>query len=65
MNERTVTITLDEYCELVKKSERIDTLNRLYKNGDYVTVTEVKKILGIFEAPQATEKTDEVEDGEL
>lgn len=64
MNERTVTITLDEYRELVQKSERIATVDRLFKNGDYVTVTEVKKILGLFVEVKAA-KTDEVKNGVL
>ena len=48
MNEITITITLEEYKELLKKAERIDTLERLYENT-YVSDDDVKAVLGINE----------------
>ncbi len=64
MNERTITITLDEYRELVQKSERIETVRRFCEKSEYVSVEEVKNILGIKEQKKkATAKADEVENG--
>ena len=62
MNDRTITITLDEYRELVKQSERIATVRRFCGEGEYVSVSELKNILGIKEPEK---KADEVENGLL
>jgi phage pi2 protein 07 len=63
MNDRTITITLDEYRELVQKSERIATLQRLFAKSDYVAAGDIKNVLGIEE--KATAKADEVKNGVL
>lgn len=62
MNDRTITITLDEYRELVKQSERIETVRRFCGESEYVSVAEVKNILGIKESKL---KADEVKNGLL
>ena len=55
MNENTITITLDEYKELLKKAERIDTLERMYEGGCYVSDDDVKTVLGIKKAKEEAE----------
>lgn len=48
MNEKsTVTITLDEYKELVAKAERIAAVERMAKSGEYFTPEGVYTILRI------------------
>lgn len=47
MNENTITITLDEYRELLAKAERIATVERMIDSTNYVNVDEIKAILGI------------------
>lgn len=64
MNDRTITITLDEYRDLVKQSERIAAVRRFCNESEYVSVDEVKNILGIKEPKlKAKAKADEVENG--
>lgn len=42
-----VTIHIEEYKTLIKKAERIETLERLLRDTEYVTMKEVKTILDI------------------
>jgi len=46
MNE-TITITLEEYKNLIAKAERIETVGRMIDNTNYVNVDDIKAILGI------------------
>ncbi len=47
--ENTITITREEYNELIRASERIAAVERLCTRGDYVSVGDVKHILDIKE----------------
>lgn len=42
-----VTIHIEEYKTLIKKAERIETLERLLRDTEYATMREVKTILDI------------------
>lgn len=42
-----VTIHVEEYKTLIKKAERIETLERLLRDTEYATMKEVKTILDI------------------
>lgn len=44
-----VTIHIEEYKTLIKKAERIETLERLLRDTEYATMREVKTILDIQE----------------
>lgn len=55
-----VTIHIEEYKTLIKKAERIETLERLLRDTEYATMKEVKTILDI----DINEKEVD-EDGEL
>lgn len=50
MNENTITITLDEYKELVSKAERIAAVERMFATGSYIGTEDIKPVLGIVEA---------------
>lgn len=43
----TITITLADYIELVKKAERIETVQRMYEREQYVSEEDVKVVLDI------------------
>jgi hypothetical protein len=47
MEEKTVEITVQEYHELLKKAERIDTLKRLLSVKNFIDVEETKALLDI------------------
>jgi hypothetical protein len=49
MNERTITISVDEYRSLVEKSERIAAVERFFRRSEYVTDKDIKSILDINE----------------
>lgn len=50
MNENTITITIDEYKELVRKAERIAAVERMFTSGSYISTDDIKPVLGIVEA---------------
>lgn len=54
MSKSTITITLDEYNELKRKTERIDTLERMYERAPYMTDTEIKAVLNICTEKEIT-----------
>lgn len=45
MNE--ITITISHYIELLRKAERIEVLERMYKRTPYMTDQEIKAVLNI------------------
>ncbi|MBR2388165.1 MAG: hypothetical protein IKB02_05285 [Clostridia bacterium] len=47
MEERTITISLDEYKELVEKAERIAAVERFLESASYPSLSDVEPILGI------------------
>lgn len=49
MNENTITITMDEYKDLVSKAERIAAVERMFASGSYVSTDDIKPVLGINE----------------
>ena len=49
MNEITILITLDEYRDLVKQAEIIETVKRYIEQSKYVSLDDVKIILDIRE----------------
>jgi UDP-3-O-acyl-N-acetylglucosamine deacetylase len=50
MNENTITITLEEYKELLRKAERIATVEKMLANLAYVNVDDIKVALDIQKA---------------
>lgn len=54
MNENTITITLDEYRELVAKAERVEAVGRIITRTQFVNVDDIKAILDI-ESPISEE----------
>lgn len=49
MDEITIQITLDEYRDLVKKAEIIETVVRYLRRSEYPTIADVKIILDVVE----------------
>lgn len=47
MNENTITITLDEYTELLKKAERIAAVERIMQRNMFPLIEDIKDILDI------------------
>ena len=47
MNENTITITLEEYNELLRKAERIAVVERMYASKSYYSEDEIATVLGI------------------
>ena len=47
--ENTITITREEYNELIRASERIAAVERLCARSSYVCVDDVKHVLDIKE----------------
>lgn len=57
MNENTITITLEEYNNLVKNTERVAAVERLCARSSYVCIEDAKIILDIKE-PVIRENSD-------
>lgn len=57
MNENTITITLDEYKELIAKAERIETVGRMLGTLNYVNVDDIRAVLGINEVKENENET--------
>lgn len=49
MYENKMAIDQEEYRELAAKAERIETLKRLFASHEYISMAEVKAVLGITE----------------
>ena len=49
MNEKTITITLDEYECLIRAQERIEVVERIINKEEYISVGEIAAVLGIRE----------------
>ena len=47
MNEKTITITLDEYACFERACERIMAVERLLNSDDYVSLNEIAAVLDI------------------
>ena len=47
MNEKTITITLDEYVALERVCERVSAVERLLNGNDYVSLNEIAAVLDI------------------
>lgn len=47
MEERTITIPLNEYKELIAKAERIAACERMIANREYVTLNDIAAALNI------------------
>ena len=47
MNEKTITITLDEYVALERVCERVAAVERLLNGNDYVSLEEIAAVLNI------------------
>ena len=45
----TITITKEEYLELVKKAERIEAVKRMFARERYVSEEDIKVVLDIEE----------------
>ena len=45
--ENTITISKQEYIMMMRLAERIDTLERMYERGVYVSEDEIRAILDI------------------
>jgi hypothetical protein len=55
MNERTVTISLYEYNDLVRKAERIATLGRMFAESEYISVGDIKMVLNLDERKETAQ----------
>lgn len=49
-------VNFSEYRDLVAKAERIETLKRLFKTNEYVSMADVKAVLGITEDGEENEQ---------
>lgn len=49
MNEKSITITLGEYEALVRAQERIEVVERLINEVEYINTGEIAAVLGIRE----------------
>ena len=47
MYENKIPVDMEEYRELVAKAERIEALKRLFASTEYVSMEEVKAVLGV------------------
>lgn len=47
MNEKTITITRDEYVALERVCERVSAVERLLNGNDYVSLNEIAAVLDI------------------
>lgn len=47
MYENKMAIDRLEYRELVVRAERIETLKRLFASNEYISMKEIKAVLGI------------------
>lgn len=47
MDEKTITITLDEYVALERVCERVAAVERLLNGNDYVSLEEIAAVLNI------------------
>ena len=56
MNE-TITITLEEYRNLIAKAERIETVGRMIGSGNYVSVDDIKAVLDISKVKENEDET--------
>lgn len=57
MNENTITITLDEYRDLIAKAERIEAVGRMLGTLQFVNVDDIKAVLGITEVKENENET--------
>ncbi len=47
MDKIAVLVSIERYEELIRKEERINTLDRMFKAGRYIIMEDVSSILGI------------------
>lgn len=52
MYENKMAIDQEEYRELVSKAERIEALKRLFDSNEYISMAEVKAVLGILDGEE-------------
>lgn len=45
MNERTVTISIKDYNELIRKTERLAVIERMANSG-YISTEDIRRIIG-------------------
>ena len=57
MDNVSVLVSIEKYEELLKKEERIDTLDRMLKAGSYITMEDVSSILGISKKEDTTNES--------
>lgn len=58
MNENTITITLEEYRDLIAKAERIAVVGRIIDGTAYVSLSDIKTVLDITDAKEACDEAD-------
>lgn len=47
MNEKTITISREEYEALIRAQERIEVVERLISKVEYISTDEIAAVLGI------------------
>lgn len=57
MNENTITITLEEYRNLIAMAERIAVVSRMLGSTNYVNVDDIKAVLDINVREEACDET--------
>ena len=55
MNEKTITISREEYDAFVKMQERIEVVERLINEVDYINTAEIAAVLCIRERINAVQ----------
>lgn len=55
MEEKNIKITLEEYRDLLRKAERIATVERMFASG-YVSSDDIKAVLGIKEEKESEDE---------
>lgn len=57
MDNVSVLVSIEKYEELIQKEERINALDRMLKDGRYITMEDVSSILEISKKEDTTNES--------
>ena len=57
MDNVSVLVSIEKYEELIQKEERINALDRMLKDGIYITTEDASSILGISKKEDTTNES--------
>lgn len=57
MDNISVLVSIEKYEELIQKEERINALDRMLKDGRYITMEDVSSILEISKKEDTTNES--------